>query len=175
MRSAPIPFAVTILALAATSCNGSGQGGGLGSSSNLTAFTAVDLEGKVFDLGAHLGKDVVLMSFWATWCEPCKAEMPTLEALHQKYREQGLSVLSVSIDRADTVAGVRPHIRANRYSFPVVIDEDSSIAQAYNPRSVAPFTVLIGRDAKIAKTIEGFQLSEVALLEAEVRQLLGPE
>ena len=116
-------------------------------------FQASDLTGEVFDLADHIGKDVVFISFWATWCEPCKTEMPLLQRLHDDYSEKGLKVLSVSLDGPETVAGVEPYIQTQGYTFQVVIDEDTSIAQSINPRTVAPFTVILGRDGQVAKTI----------------------
>jgi thiol-disulfide isomerase/thioredoxin len=137
------------------------------------SFVATDLNGDEFDFGVHLGRDVVLLSFWATYCEPCKAEMPVLQKLHDTYGGQGLKIVSVSLDGSDTQAGVRPYIRTQGYTFQVVIDEDTAIANAYNPRATAPFTVLFGRDGKIHKQIAGFQLSEAAELEATVKALVA--
>ena len=114
-----------------------------------------------------------MLSFWSTFCEPCKNEMPLLQRLHEQLADQGLAILSVALDGPDTVAGVRPYIRSHGYTFRVVVDEDTSIANAFNPRASMPFTVLIGRDGRIAKTAEGFQLSEAARIEQEVRQLLA--
>jgi len=141
--------------------------------SGVPVFQATDLAGEEFDLQDHLGRDVVFISFWATWCEPCKTEMPLLQMLHDDFGAQGLKVLSVSLDGPDTVVGVEPYIQNQGYTFQVVIDEDTSIASAINPRTVAPFTVIVGRDGAIAKTIEGFQLSEGEHIVAEVKRLLG--
>jgi len=138
-------------------------------------FQAVDIRGEEFDLQEHIGKDVVFISFWATWCEPCKTEMPLLQRLHEEYGEDGLKILSVSLDGPESVARVEPYIQTQGYTFQVVVDADTSIAQAINPRAVAPFTMMIGRDGQIAKTIEGFQLSESEHIIAEVKRLLGVE
>jgi peroxiredoxin len=138
-------------------------------------FQVVDIMGEEFDLQEHIGKDVVFISFWATWCEPCKTEMPLLQRLHEDYGEKGLKILSVSLDGPESVARVEPYIQTQGYTFQVVIDSDTSIAQAINPRAVAPFTMMIGRDGLVAKTIEGFQLSESEHIIAEVRRLLGLE
>lgn len=161
----------------AVACNNTatkpGGGGEVkGSKSSLPTFTATDLSGEDFDLASHLGRDVVLMSFWATYCEPCKTEMPVLQKMHDQYKDSGLKILSVSLDNADSMAGVKPYIKSNNYTFTVVIDEDTTIANAYNPRLTAPFTILIDRTGKVFKKIEGFQLSEAAHLEAQVKQLL---
>ena len=136
-------------------------------------FQGTDINGEFFDLAEHLGNKVILMSFWATWCEPCKTEMPFLQKLYESYEDKGLLVLSISQDGPDSVAGVAPYIHSCGYTFPVVVDEDSSITQAYNPKAVAPFTVFIDRHGQIVKTVEGFQLSEAEAIEAEVAQLLG--
>ncbi len=154
-----------------TANTASGDGGG--NTSNLPLFEASDLDGDLFALADHLGKDVVVLSFWATYCEPCKSEMPVLQDLHDTYAAQGLKIVSISLDGPETVAGVKPFIRRQRYTFPVVVDDDTSIAQAYNPSGSAPFTVLIGRDGKVKKQIEGFQPAEARELEADLKQLLG--
>ncbi|MEZ4267189.1 MAG: TlpA disulfide reductase family protein [Myxococcota bacterium] len=138
-------------------------------------FAVTDIDGRRFALADHLGRDVVLLSFWATFCEPCKTEMPYLQRMHERLAGQGLAVLSVSLDGPETWAEVAPYIKSNDYTFPVAIDQDSTIAVAWNPRAAAPFTVLIGRDGRIARTIEGFQLSEAARLEAEVERLLAQD
>lgn len=139
----------------------------------LPTFQATDIDGGLFDFGEHLGNKTVVMSFWAMWCEPCKTEMPFLQDLHQKYADKGLLVLSVSMDGPDTQATVAPYMHSNNYTFPCVLDEDSAITQAYNPKAVAPFSVFIDSHGNQVKTIEGFQLSEAAEIEAEVVHLLG--
>ena len=142
-------------------------------SAGVPIFQVADINGEMFNLQDHIGTDVVFISFWATWCEPCKTEMPLIQRLHDDFGAKGLKVLSVSLDGPDTVSGVEPYIQTQGYTFQVVIDEDTSIAQAINPRTVAPFTVILGRDGQVAKTIEGFQLSESEHIIATVKQLLG--
>jgi thiol-disulfide isomerase/thioredoxin len=139
---------------------------------NASSFEAVDLDGEDFDLSDHLGKDVIILSFWSTWCGPCKAEMPTLQKLHESHDGKGLKIVSISLDGADTMAGVKPYIKSNGYTFTVVIDEDTSIAQSYNPRSALPFMVMLNRDGAIHKQVEGFQLSEADHLVSEVKALV---
>lgn len=136
-------------------------------------FSARDLSGKPVNLGDHLGRDVVFLSFWATYCEPCKAEMPILQRWHDTYQEDGLAIVSVALDGPDTAAEVAPYIRKQGYSFPVVLDESGDIAQALNPSSTAPYAILLGRDGKVVRRITGFQPSEAPHLEAELKGLLG--
>jgi cytochrome c biogenesis protein CcmG/thiol:disulfide interchange protein DsbE len=139
---------------------------------NASSFEATDLDGEDFDLSDHLGKDVIILSFWSTWCGPCKAEMPTLQKLHETHDGKGLKIVSISLDGADTMAGVKPYIKSNGYTFTVVIDEDTAIAQSYNPRSALPFMVMLNRQGAIHKQVEGFQLSEADHLVSEVNALV---
>lgn len=173
-----IPTLLLPLALAWGACGTSGGaagGGGEEASAGATSappFRARDLDGKAFDLADHLGRDVIILSFWATYCEPCKAEMPVLERWSQTYGSQGLEVVSVSLDTADTVSGVRPYVRKQGYTFTVVVDEDDAIAQAYNPAKSAPFMLIIDRDGHVVQRVEGFRPSESAALEARIKSLL---
>lgn len=142
------------------------------SASSARSFEGTDIDGEDFDLSDHLGTDVVILSFWSTWCEPCKAEMPTLQKIHEAHDGKGLKIVSISMDGPDTMAGVKPYIKSNGFSFTVLIDEDTSIAQSYNPRSTLPFMVMLNRKGDIHKQIEGFQLSEADHLVQEVKALV---
>lgn len=137
------------------------------------AFRAQTIDGAPLDLATHLGKDVVLVSFWATYCEPCKAEMPSLQRFHERFGKDGLTIVSVALDGPDTKSGVAPYIHKHGYTFPVVVDEDGSIAQALNPTGTAPYAVLVGRDGRIKKRIAGFQPSEAPAFEAEIGALVS--
>jgi len=143
-----------------------------GGSGEIRPFRASDLRGRPVDLAAHLGKDVVFISFWATYCEPCKTEMPYLQAFHDKYKDRGLTIVSIALDGPDTEALVAPYIRSLGYTFPVVLDRDGAIAQALNPTASAPYSILVARDGKVDKRISGFQSSEAEALEKELVTLI---
>ena len=114
------------------------------------------------------------MSFWATYCEPCKSEMPSLQRFHERFAKDGLTIVSVAMDGPDTKSGVSPYIRKQGYTFAVVIDEDGAITQALNPTATAPYAVLVGRDGRVKKRIAGFQPSEAPAIEAEIEALVKP-
>ena len=90
-------------------------------------FTLSDLQGKRWHLRDLQGK-VVLVNFWATWCPPCRKEMPDLEALYDKYKEQGLVVLSISDEE---IAKVSPFIAERKISYPVLIDPGRKVAEEF--------------------------------------------
>ncbi|MDP9149271.1 MAG: TlpA family protein disulfide reductase [Myxococcota bacterium] len=137
-------------------------------------FTASDLAGKTFRLGDHLRKEVVLLDFWSTFCEPCKAEFPHLRALYTEKKASGLLVVGVAMDGPETVADVPAFARRFDLAFPIVTDEDSRIANLYNPKKSMPFSVLIDRAGHIAVVREGYNPGDEKLVAADVTRALEP-
>ena len=116
-----------------------------GSTTLAPDFTGRDVVGRTFRLSDHLGKDVVLLDFWSTFCEPCKAEFPHLRAMYEGHRSQGLLVVAIAMDGPETVADVPSFVKRFGLDFPVVTDDDSRIASLYNPKRSMPLSVLIDR------------------------------
>jgi len=141
--------------------------------SNFEPFLARDIDGQTLDLAPSVGRDVLFVSFWSTYCEPCKAEMRFLQRFHERYQQDGLTIVSVALDGPETVAEVAPYIRKQGYTFRVVQDASGDIAQALNPTATAPFAILVGRNGRVVRRISGFQPSEAPQLEAELKALLG--
>lgn len=135
-------------------------------------FTARDTEGNTFRLSEHLGKEVILLDFWATYCEPCKAAFPHVESLSKSLKSKGLLVVAVAMDGPDTVAEVSSVKSRYNLSFPVVLDEDSRVASLYNPKKSMPLSVLIDRSGKVVKVREGFNPGDEELIEADVKKAL---
>lgn len=105
------------------------------------------LGGGVDSLAEHRDK-VVLVNFWATWCQPCTAEMPTLEALWREYRERGLVVFGVAVDRDAPRLLLEPYVTRLGLSFPILLDGDMRAAQAWRVNGLpATFVVRPGGEA----------------------------
>jgi len=130
-------------------------------------FTLRDINGKNVSLSDYQGK-VVLMSFWATWCGPCKVEMAHLSEMYKELEGKGFVVLSVSSDDARTASQVKPYIKRKRYTFPVVLDKESTVTTRYNPTKTLPYGVLVGRDFKIAKQYSGYQPGDEVQVEKDI-------
>jgi len=116
------------------------------------AFSLQQLSGGAHALADEQGR-VVLLHFWATWCVACRHEMPQIEHLWRKYRDDGLTVLGVNVDRGN-IAGVRTFVHERNLSFPSVLDPDGLVRRRYEVRGL-PTTYLIGRDGRILGRIIG--------------------
>ena len=108
-------------------------------------FTLKDLNGRKVRLADFRGK-IVFLNFFATWCVPCRLEMPAMERLHRDFKGKGLVVLAVDIQEG--VKTVRPFVQELKLSFPALLDGDGSVATMYSVRPV-PATYLISRDGRI--------------------------
>lgn len=139
-----------------------------------TDFTGRDIEGKTVRLSDYLGKQVILLDFCATWCQPCLTELHHLRRIYDKERARGLTILAIAMDSSDTIAEVPAWARRNELAFPVVLDEDSHIASVYNPKKSAPLTVLIDKKGDIVYVHEGYNSGDEVLLEEHVAKVLDP-
>ncbi len=108
-------------------------------------FTLRDLNGNKVQIRDFRGK-VVFLNFFATWCVPCRLEMPAMDRLYQANKDKGLLVLAV--DLREGVKPVRSFLRELKVSFPALLDEDGSVAYMYGVRPL-PTTYLVGRDGKL--------------------------
>ena len=105
-------------------------------------FSLRTSDGGAFRLSDHRGK-VVLVNFWATWCPPCREEMPAMERLYREHRERGLVLVAVSLDADPAV--VAPYVNASRLTFPIALDPKAEIGNKYGVRAL-PSSFVIGRD-----------------------------
>ena len=175
-------IARSLIAAAATACVaacGGATGGAPGASSAAESgasppdFQLETLTGDTARLSDHLGKDVVLVDFWATFCEPCLASMPHLDALYKKYKDKGFVVLGVSIDGPDSIAQVRSEVQKLGVTFPILLDQETRVVSLYNPKTSAPYSVLIGRNGRIRQKREGYTTGSAAALESDIAAALA--
>lgn len=135
-------------------------------------FSLRDVNGKEVTLASLSGK-VVIMSFWATWCAPCKEEMPHLQKLFSAKGADGLVVLSISTDDARTASKVKPYVEKMGYTFPVLLDKESKVIGSYNPAKTLPYTVIVDRKGDVVKQIAGYNPGDEKVLEELVVGLLA--
>jgi peroxiredoxin len=128
-----------------------------------------DLSGKRVDVASLKGK-VVIVDFWATWCAPCKQELPLLEKLYQKYKARGLVIVGVSVDQEE--ANVGAFVKQLKLSFPVVHDKAHAVADRVKPPKM-PSSYVVDRNGVVRHLHGGFRSGDEAKLESEINALLG--
>lgn len=158
----------------ASDANKSGGGGGGNASAGATAtdFSARDIDGKTVKLSTYLGKQAILLNFWQTWCEPCVAEFPHMRKMYDANKAKGFVMFGIAMDGPETVANVPAFAKRNQLNFPVLLDEDSHVAQIYNPKKSAPLSVLIDKTGKIAMIREGYNPGDEEYLAKDVAKVL---
>jgi peroxiredoxin len=131
-------------------------------------FTVTDMNGQLVKLSAFKGK-VILLDFWATWCPPCKAEIPGFVELQEAYRDKGLQVVGVSVD--DTPDKLKPFASEYKMNYPVLVGlERDDLQDAYGPMWGIPTTYLIARDGRICRKNSG--IVGKAKYESDIKGLL---
>ena len=132
------------------------------------SFTLQDMNGRSVRLSDYRGK-VLLVDFWATWCGPCKVEIPGFVELYGKYRTQGFEIVGMLVE--DEIAKARPFAQQFKMNYPV-LDTASreDVQEAYGPLWGLPTAFLIGRDGRICRKHSGFTPKEE--FEREIKVLL---
>ena len=133
-------------------------------------FTLEDLEGRSVSLKDLRGK-VVFLNFWATWCVPCRREMPAMEQLHREYRGRGLAILAV--DFRESKAQVKSFMDELRLTFPALLDAKGEVTFDYSARAL-PVTYLVDRDGKILWKTNGRRAWDGPIARAYFDRLLSP-
>ena len=133
------------------------------------ALELKDLRGRTVRLSDYKGK-VVLLNFWATWCPPCRAEVPDLVRWQREYAKEGLQVIGVTYPPTNRAA-VRRFLRRHRVGYPVLLGTRSSKA-LFDEGVTLPFTVVIDREGNVRERIEGILLPDE--FEEKVGPLLRP-
>ena len=137
----------------------------------MEAFALKRSKGGMYRSSGDAGK-VVLISFWATWCGPCKTELERMDPVYQDLREKGFEYLAVSTDTAETVAEVRSYVRSSGYGYPVLLDTTGAMLARHNPRGDLPFYILVNRKGQIVEKHQGFKPGDEVGLRAKIEALL---
>jgi thiol-disulfide isomerase/thioredoxin len=136
---------------------------------SLPPINLQDFEGKPVESDRFKGK-ILVLDFWATWCRPCVAEVPTLNKLQEKYGDRGVKIIGVTMASGDAQE-VKPFISRNKMKYTVLMGDDD---QAYDLNVVAfPTTYVITRDLKVFRRYIGSGPRKAAEIEADIQKLLA--
>lgn len=149
---------IFLMAVCLVSCSRGGNGGKKSSLAQTAGtapdFVLKDIGGKNVQLSQYRGK-MVVVEFWATWCPPCKATIPGLIAVQEKYAGEGLIVLGISIDEGDDLRSkLSAFSKEHKINYPVLLGSEE-VSGAYGVMSI-PATFLVGKDQKIISAYKGY-------------------
>ena len=131
-------------------------------------FTVKDINGKDVDLSSFKG-NVIILDFWATWCPPCRKEIPGYIELYNKYKSQGFAVVGVSVD--ESLADLKKFVKQYKINYPILIGHDrEDLQRAFAPIPGYPTSFVIGRDGRICSRHTGDR--PLDQLERKIKALL---
>jgi len=131
-------------------------------------FTLKSLEGSNLRLNEYRGQ-VVLINFWASWCGPCRQEMPLLDRLHSRYEDTGFAVLGVNVE--GVVEPALDIVQKTNVTFPILIDDGQRVSEMYNLQAM-PSTIVVDRDGVIRYIHLGYKPGDEAKYVEVVKQLI---
>ena len=140
----------------------------VGLKDNAPDFTLKSLEGSNLRLEEYRGQ-VVLINFWASWCGPCRQEMPLLDRLHHRYEDTGFAVLGVNVE--GEAAPAQEIVDKTNVTFPILIDDGQKVSEMYNLQAM-PSTVVIDRDGVVRYIHLGYKPGDEAKYVEVVKQLI---
>jgi len=134
-------------------------------------FTLPALDGGRVDVGEFIGRDVVVLAFWATWCSCCLEELPKLEVLTKSRPD--LTIVTINIDPPAQHTRAAAQMRRLRFDSLSLVDPEGRVVDIYNKQKKTPTLVLVDRRGVLRKTFTGYSPSEAEALTAEIDALLG--
>ncbi|MCB9535351.1 MAG: TlpA family protein disulfide reductase [Myxococcales bacterium] len=133
-------------------------------------FALERLDGGRATLSAYRGQ-VVVLTFWATWCQPCKQELPFLSRFDAA--DARVTVLAINTDGPETRSQVRRLVRSKKLEMPILLDSEGNVTQRLNPRKQMPLTLFLDGEGRLAATKDGFASGDEVAIEALLKQLVA--
>jgi cytochrome c biogenesis protein CcmG, thiol:disulfide interchange protein DsbE len=121
---------------------------------SLPYFSLTDINGLQFRTSDHTKKEMMVITFWATWCSPCKQLMTKLDKIKKEHPE--VLVVAISIDDSSTMVGVRPYIEGKKYDFAVLLDTDGKVIRMFDPMKNVPITLVVDKAGNIIYSLTGY-------------------
>ena len=138
----------------------------LHASGPVPTFSLKQLDGVLFKLDEHLGRQVIVLDFWATWCGPCTQSLKKLQALHLRCPD--VLVVAIAIDDGRTLAQVAPYVQGRGFTFTVLLDPEAAVCRLFNPEGGVPCLVVLDKRGAVAYQHSGYLPGDEQALSAAV-------
>jgi len=137
-------------------------------------FTLSDLDGNHVTLSEIMGSGPIYINFWATWCGPCKKEIPELIKLYNEYKDRGLKVLAISVDDSRTQGKVKSFVKDRNMPFTILLDSNSEVFRRKYKGTGIPYGFLLDNEGKIVHSVRGYIPGVENTLAAKMEPYLTP-
>lgn len=128
------------------------------------------VDNKRLDIKDHLEKGPVVIAFWATWCKPCRKELPAINAVYNKYKEQGLTVLAISIDSPRSLSKVKSFAKTSDLPYIFLVDPNGEQSTKLQVKDV-PYTLLADKSGEIVYAHRGYREGDEKELDEKIAEL----
>ena len=135
-------------------------------------FALRDINNQEVKLSDFEGQ-VVLLSFWATWCSPCMVELPHVQRIYDTYKEDGFVVLAISADDARSSSKVKPMVMSKGWTFPVLLDKQTKVVTERNPGKTLPYAELLDHNHNLVWKHQGYNPGDEVELEEKVKEAVA--
>ncbi|MEO0295718.1 MAG: TlpA disulfide reductase family protein [candidate division WOR-3 bacterium] len=140
------------------------------SKNKVPSFTLRTIDGETFNIDEHIGKKVIIIDFWATWCPPCRAEIPGFVRLYSKYREKGVLIVGISLDRGGNAEElVKNFAREFGINYPLMMGTEE-VEKKFGGIVAIPTTFIINKKGEIIEKIVGYR--DESFFEKKIRENL---
>ena len=142
------------------------------SAQSITNLRLKTVDNKRFEIKDHLGEGPVVIAFWATWCKPCRKELPALKTVYDKYEKQGLTILAISIDSPRSMSKVKSFVKKSDLPYIFLVDPNGEQSTKLQVKDI-PYTLLADKSGEIVYTHRGYREGDEKELDEKIAELLG--
>jgi cytochrome c biogenesis protein CcmG, thiol:disulfide interchange protein DsbE len=136
-------------------------------------FNVKTVKGEEINFASYLGKGPLLVNFWALWCEPCKQEMKAFKLLTDKFKAEGVSMISINTDQVKSLAKVRAYVATQGLDFPMLVDPDGDIARDIFSMESLPYSLILMPDGSVYRKHIGYTAGDEQQTEKEIVDLIA--
>jgi len=129
------------------------------------------VDNKRFEIKEYLEKGPVVIAFWATWCKPCRKELPAIKKVYEKYKDQDLTILAISIDSPRSLSKVKTFVKKSDLPYEFLIDPNGEQSTKLQVKDI-PYTLLADKSGKIVYTHRGYREGDEKELDEKISELL---
>ena len=136
-------------------------------------FNVKTVKGEEVNFASYLGKGPLLVNFWALWCEPCKQEMKAFKLLTDKFKAEGVSMVSINTDQVKSLAKVRAYVATQGLDFPMLVDPDGDVARDIFSMESLPYSLILMPDGSVYRKHIGYTAGDEKQTEKEIVDLIA--